>query len=496
MKGSTKAMPPDNSGDKRLPIRSGLSFRTKGLLFVALINIVSTLIFSVYSYQALKSSIMRDVDSRLLTCAHAIRYILPEGYHGRIISKDSIASQEYVSNINKLSQFSKYAGVTYLYTLMESGDKIVFTSTSATAQELKKGTFDHFFSVYEDATPKLKQALRDHKVFFEESHDKYGDFRSVIVPVIMSSEKVYVMGADLDIRSIKALLNQGLHRSLMIGGLLFILSMTVSVVFLRRFTGSIITRDIIAGVMALSGKIIKTSQDLVNNSAELASYTQDQNEVVSETSKTLEELALVVGRNTEGSASVEAELKSFNDTVCGRMSLINDMNDSMREIDVSSVGIEKIMGVMNEIAFQTNLLALNASVEVDRAGDAGKGFSVVAEEVRNLARKTAESSRDIEQIVHKNIDVTRKGLELVTEISDFFQVITEQITEIVAKISDITEVSREQSADIEYISGAISRTRDILERNTDLAGMLAESSRDLQASVFSLEEIIEPFKDK
>jgi methyl-accepting chemotaxis protein len=172
------------------------------------------------------------------------------------------------------------------------------------------------------------------------------------------------------------------------------------------------------------------------------------------------------------------------------------MNDSMREIDVSSVGIEKIMGVMNEIAFQTNLLALNASVEVDRAGDAGKGFSVVAEEVRNLARKTAESSRDIEQIVHKNIDVTRKGLELVTEISDFFQVITEQITEIVAKISDITEVSREQSADIEYISGAISRTRDILERNTDLAGMLAESSRDLQASVFSLEEIIEPFKDK
>ena len=179
---------------------------------------------------------------------------------------------------------------------------------------------------------KLKQALRDHKVFFEESHDKYGDFRSVIVPVIMASEKVYVMGADLDLRSIKALLNQGLHRSLMIGGLLFILSMTISVVFFRRFTGFFITRDIIAGVMASSGKIIKTSQDLVSNSAELASYAQDQNEVVSETSKTLEDLALVIGRSTEGSESVETELKSFNDTVCTRMSLINEMNDSMKEI--------------------------------------------------------------------------------------------------------------------------------------------------------------------
>jgi hypothetical protein len=496
MKGSMKAMPPENSEGRRLQIRRGLSLRTKGLLFVAVINILSTIIFSVYSYQALKSSIMRDVDSRLLTSAHAIRYILPEGYHGRIISKVSISPQEYVSNINKLSQFSKYAGVTYLYTLMESGDKIVFTSTSATVEELKKGTFDHFFSVYEDATPALKQAFHDHKVFFEESHDKYGDYRTVIVPVIMPSEKVYAMGADIDTRPIKALLNKSLHRSLTIGGLLFMLSMTVSVVLFRRFTGSIITRDIIAGVMALSGRIIKTSQDLIGNSALLASRAQDQNEVVIETSTALEDLALVIGRNTEGSASVESELKSFNETVCARMSLLNEMNDSMGEIDVSSVGIEKIVGVMNEIAFQTNLLALNASVEADRAGDAGKGFSVVAEEVRNLAHKVAESSRDIEQIVHKNINATRKGLEIVIDTSDFFRVIIGQINEIVARISEITEVSREQNSGIEYINGAISRTRDILERNTDLAGMLAESSRDLQASVFYLAEFIEPFKDK
>ena len=102
---------------------------------------------------------MRDVDSRLLTSAHAIRYILPEGYHDRVISKTSISPKEYVSNMSKLSQFSKYAGVTYLYTLMESGDKIVVTSTSATAQELKKGTFDHFFSVYEDATPEAETGI-------------------------------------------------------------------------------------------------------------------------------------------------------------------------------------------------------------------------------------------------------------------------------------------------------------------------------------------------
>ena len=496
MKGSIKVMPPENSEDRRLKIKRGLSLRTKGLLFVALLNIISTSILSAYFYHAQKYSIMKDIDDRLLASAHAIRYILPEGYHGRIISKTSISPDEYASNINKLSQFSKYAGVTYLYTMMESGNKIVFTSTSATNEELKKGAFDHFFTVYEDATPKLKQALRDHKVFFEESHDKYGDFRSVFVPVRMPSEKVYVMAADLDIRSIKVLLNQGLLRSLMIGGLLFILSMVVSVVFFRRFTGFFITGDILSGVTASSGKIIKASQDIVSNSAELASYAQDQNEVVSETSKTLEDLALVVGRSTEGSESVETELKSFNDTICARIGLINEMNDSMREIAVSSVRIEKIIEIMNEIAFQTNLLALNASVEADRAGDAGKGFSVVAEELRNFARMTAESSQDIEQLVHKNVDATRKGLDLVTETSDFFQVITEHITVIVAKISDITRVSLEQSAGMEYINAAIARTKDILEHNTDLAGMLSESSRELQSSVVSLEESIVSLKDK
>jgi len=418
---------------------------------------------------------------------------------------------------------------------MESGDKIVFTSTSATTRELGNGTFDRFFSVYEDASLKLKLALRGHKVFFEESHDKYGDFRSVIVPVIMPSGKVYLMGADLDIRPVQALLKEGLYRSLMIGGLLFILSMTVSIILLSRFTGSIIkvlyqvgriiqtrdltrkievrnsseiagishgfneildlVRDMMAGVTALSGKIIRTSQDIVDNSAKLASFAQDQNEAVSETSRTLEDLALIIGR-TEGSASVETELKSFNETVCARMNLINEMNDSMKEIDVSSVRIEKIVGVMSEITFQTNLLALNASVEVDRAGDAGKGFSVVAEEVQNLARKMAEASRDIERIVHENMNATRKGLDIVADTSDFFRVIIEQIEGIAARIPEITEVSREQSAGIEYMNGAIARTKDILERNTDLAGVLAESSRELQSRVFSLEESIEPFKGK
>ena len=83
---------------------------------------------------------------------------------------------------------------------------------------------------------------------------------------------------------------------------------------------------------------------------------------------------------------------------------MTDMSTSMEEIRKSSDDIAKIIKVLDEIAFQTNILALNAAVEAARAGEAGAGFAVVAEEVRNLAQRSADAAKDTASIIDKNID--------------------------------------------------------------------------------------------
>lgn len=517
-----------------LGIMKTLSFRQKMLLLVASLNIVFTGIFTGYLYYSQREAIMKDIDGRLLSSAYAVRFILGEGFHDRITNSTSIPAQEHLNNTYRLSRYAKEAGVTYLYTMMESGGSIVFTSSSATDKELRDKSFDPFFTVYEDATPALKESFKRRKLFFEDAQDQDGNFRSVLIPVVSPTGKVYLLGADMDTRFIRSLVVQVLERTILIGLALFIFSMVLSTLVLRRFTSSIIrmqenvrsiistrdlsrsltiestdeigdisndvnallglTRDIVSQVREFSSRIVETSEGLVSNSADLSCRTHDQSEAINETAKTLDSLSCVISRNTDDALGVESTLKVFNDSFQERIELISDVTGTMKNIDISSTQIEKIVGVINEIAFRTNILALNASVEAARAGEAGKGFAVVAAEVRNLARMTKESSHDIQQIVKGNIDATKRGMALVNATSDFFNKTIGEIHEIVKKTSQIAEGSREQTRGIEYINEAVSATGTTLKHNAALAQVLEESGRDLQESATALEKLIETFR--
>src|ERR1700742_4175435 len=113
------------------------------------------------------------------------------------------------------------------------------------------------------------------------------------------------------------------------------------------------------------------------------------------------------------------------------------MLESMKDISTSSEKISKIIKVIDEIAFQTNILALNAAVEAARAGEAGMGFAVVAEEVRNLAQRSAQAARDTASLIEESILKSTEGSRKLEEVASSIVGITESAGKVKTLVHEV-----------------------------------------------------------
>ncbi|HNY10661.1 MAG TPA: hypothetical protein PKK26_03625 [Candidatus Wallbacteria bacterium] len=176
----------------------------KKLLFL---NIATILLLAVsfigYSgYLTASGLIILSVDDRLIAGANAVISMLGDEFHSRIADEKSISEEEHMKNVMKLSSFASKNGLEYIYSMMKSGDRFVFTSSSATREELDKKTFDKFYKPYDTTSETLLKAFNEATVNFEEFQDEYGYFRSVMIPVKLPDGRVYLAGADISISAI------------------------------------------------------------------------------------------------------------------------------------------------------------------------------------------------------------------------------------------------------------------------------------------------------
>lgn len=128
---------------------------------------------------------------------------------------------------------------------------------------------------------------------------------------------------------------------------------------------------------------------------------------------------------------------------------------AMTEIDQSSEEIEKIVSVIEQIAFQTNLLALNAGVEAARAGDAGRGFAVVASEVRALAQRSSEAAGDISELITNSQTLVKDGVKYVGETVETLEAVQNAVSQISTEVDQMANMSLEQAGKIGIVSGEI-----------------------------------------
>lgn len=228
-----------------------------------------------------------------------------------------------------------------------------------------------------------------------------------------------------------------------------------------------------------SAQVAATSQRLATGSSE-------QSASLEETSASLEELAASAKGNAEASARAKT-LANEARTAADRNAIdLRQMTDAMREIRASSDEVANIVRTIDEIAFQTNILALNAAVEAARAGETGRGFLVVADEVRALAQRSAEASKETAGKIETAVATASRGMEMSSRVSAGLNAITVRIREVDRLVSEVASGSKEQNENLQQINRAVAAMDKVVQSNAAAVEEGAAAAEELSQQAGAL----------
>ena len=249
----------------------------------------------------------------------------------------------------------------------------------------------------------------------------------------------------------------------------------------------------ISGIKEVSEQVASGSGALSSSAQLLAHNTSEEAATLEEISSMTNDIQTNVGKNADATIEASEVLKNIVATVETGSAKMAEMKESMDEIQRSSEEIEKIVKMIDDIAFQTNILSLNAAVEAARAGAAGKGFAVVADEVRNLAAKSAEAAKNTMQLVEMSSRSVKVGGELTNETDASLKEIHSSIGQFADLMDGITEASKEQEGAIKQITLGIEQLANAVQSNSATAEESASSTNELNNLAGILKDEVEHF---
>ncbi len=213
----------------------------------------------------------------------------------------------------------------------------------------------------------------------------------------------------------------------------------------------------------------------ISTSDYLAMASSQQAASLENTASALDEINSMTRQNASNVTEANNITREVEKAVNKAHNSMDNITNSMDEIIESSQETSKIIKTIDEIAFQTNLLALNAAVEAARAGEAGAGFAVVAEEVRNLAMRSAEAARNTSTIIEGTISKVQDGAHLVNSANEDFKMVQNNVTKVTGLINEIDHASQEQAVGIEELNKAVLEMESVTRQNAASAEDLASA---------------------
>ncbi|MHB8066532.1 MAG: methyl-accepting chemotaxis protein [Desulfobaccales bacterium] len=248
---------------------------------------------------------------------------------------------------------------------------------------------------------------------------------------------------------------------------------------------------IISALTGSAAQVSSASAYVSQASQKLAAGTLQQASSLEETASALEEMTAMTRQNSDHSQEADFLMRDAGSLVTKANASMQRLTLAMADISQGSGQTAEIIKTIDGIAFQTNLLALNAAVEAARAGDAGAGFAVVAEEVRGLAQRAAASAQATAELVAGIVAQVTEGSTLVRQTADDFQQVAAGTARAQELVAEIAAGSREQALGIEQISRAMSGLDEVVQSNAGNAEESAAASAGLSLQAEQMHSVVQ-----
>ncbi len=314
---------------------------------------------------------------------------------------------------------------------------------------------------------------------------EYGEAVSSSVTTILKSNQDLLN--EIDAQTTKDYENlRNTNIAIAVGGIALAL---IIAIFMVRQMMALISSSV-TNVSENAEQVASASNQISSSSQQLAEGAQEQAASVEEITSSLTEMKATIEQNSENAREADMLGKDANEAAKMGYEHIRELSTSMVEINDSSRKISNIIKTIDEIAFQTNLLALNAAVEAARAGEHGLGFAVVAEEVRNLAQRSATAAKDTAAIIEKSIDDVRKGNQITEQTNKAFVEILDKVKKTGDIVGEIAIASKEQATGINQLSEAMSQVDSITQVIASNSEESAAASEEMSAQATSMKVTI------
>jgi len=266
-------------------------------------------------------------------------------------------------------------------------------------------------------------------------------------------------------------------------------------------------RDVASRIHSTAQHLASAADQMSANAQQVSRSTDEQSNAASSMSAAVEQMTVSISHVSDNAANAErATSDSHNYSNQGALVIneavaeitkiataVTNSSNMIADLERRSVEIQGIASVINEIADQTNLLALNAAIEAARAGEQGRGFAVVADEVRKLAERTAKSTREITGMLsviqectkvavssmNEGVTLVANGTSLANQAGNSIIQISESANRVVSEVNDISAALREQRKASEDIAKSVEHIAQMAEENSAASHETASAAKSL-----------------